>query len=205
MPESLAPVAVQAGKQPEEQHAGFCPFCGEPYPARAVFCGSCGQRLPVGAAPGAIEPVTAPAVVRAQPPARPAEALRKAGVLRRTAAFLIDVPIIFAAALVYDAVFGDPTGQATAIILYLAAPVYMIAFECSRLEATPGKLALGIHVVNDAGTRIGVGQAIGRTLLSVVNWFIFFVGFWMAGLRDDGRALNDLGSGTWVVRKERVR
>jgi uncharacterized RDD family membrane protein YckC len=204
MPESLAPVAPQAGKQPEGQRAGFCPFCGEPNPARAVFCGSCGQRLPVGEAPGSSEPVPAPAAVHVQPSARPAQTLRKGGVLRRTAAFLIDCVVIFAAAVAYDGVVGDSTGNATAAILYLAAPVYMIAFECSRLEATPGKLALGIHVVDDAGRRIGIGQAVGRTLLSLFNFF-FFVGFWMAGFRGDGRALNDLGSGTWVVRKERVR
>lgn len=198
MSEIVAPVAQQA----QEPHEGFCPFCGEPHPSRAVFCAGCGKRLSVADAVGSRDAV--PSSVPGAPRSA-ADALPPGGIARRIVAFLIDVTVIFLAAVAYAGVAGDETGNATALILYLGAPVYMIAFECSSLRATPGKLALSMRVVNNAGTRINVGQSIGRTLLSVIGYLFFFVGFWMAAFRDDGRALQDLGTGTWVVRKERVR
>jgi uncharacterized RDD family membrane protein YckC len=65
---------------------------------------------------------------------------------------------------------------------------------------TLGKLATRIRVVGADRDEVGAGAAFLRFLAYFVSAFPFFMGFVMAGLRSDKRALHDLLAGTRVER-----
>lgn len=80
-----------------------------------------------------------------------------------------------------------------------AALVYDVAFERSSWRATPGKRALGLAVVDDAGRRIGAGHALLRFCAGGLSWLTLNVGHVMAALPPRHLALHDRVSGTRVV------
>lgn len=47
--------------------------------------------------------------------------------------------------------------------------VYYAAFECSKWQATPGKLAIGMRVTSLDGHRIGFGRSLARNAVRLVN------------------------------------
>jgi uncharacterized RDD family membrane protein YckC len=65
---------------------------------------------------------------------------------------------------------------------------------------TVGKMVLDIRVVRLDGHRLSWGIAVIRYLGEWVSSFLLGVGYVMAGLRPDKRALHDLLAGTRVVR-----
>jgi len=65
---------------------------------------------------------------------------------------------------------------------------------------TLGKMALQIRVVSmDAGP-LSFGQSVGRYFATFLSALILGIGFVMAGIRSDKRALHDLLAGTRVER-----
>jgi uncharacterized RDD family membrane protein YckC len=84
----------------------------------------------------------------------------------------------------------------------LALPwLYFAIMESSRLQATPGKLALGIMVTDLGGGRIGFGRATGRYFGKWISYITLFIGFMMAGWTRQKQALHDMMAGCLVVRK----
>ena len=79
--------------------------------------------------------------------------------------------------------------------------LYFTLFESSRLQATPGKMALGLVVTDEYGQRIGFGRATGRYFAKILSSLIFCIGYMMAGWTARKQALHDLIAGTCVVRK----
>lgn len=77
--------------------------------------------------------------------------------------------------------------------------LYVALFESSKLQATPGKLALGLRVTDLEGRRIGFWRATGRNLGKIVSALILFVGFMMAGWTKRKQALHDMMAGCLVV------
>jgi uncharacterized RDD family membrane protein YckC len=65
---------------------------------------------------------------------------------------------------------------------------------------TLGKMAVQIRVVMLDGGSLTLGTAVIRQLASWLSALIFGIGYLMAGLRADKRALHDLLAGTRVVR-----
>lgn len=80
------------------------------------------------------------------------------------------------------------------------ALVYGVAFERSPWRATPGKRALGLAVVDDAGRRLRAGHALLRFLAGALSWLTLNIGHGMAALPPRHLALHDRISGTRVVR-----
>jgi uncharacterized RDD family membrane protein YckC len=68
---------------------------------------------------------------------------------------------------------------------------------------TLGKMAMGVRVVDLSGEPIGMGRAIVRTLGYLISEATLGVGFLIAALRADRRALHDLIAGTRVERVNR--
>ncbi|MCM2355218.1 MAG: RDD family protein [Arenimonas sp.] len=140
-----------------------------------------------------------------------------AGFLRRFAAFLIDsliVSTVFYAlylvgfvVLVLAAAGGGEPDEATMVagvllfsLLYpLLSLAYFAGMESSAKQATLGKMALGIKVVDERGQRIGFGHAAGRWLASALSYLTFYIGFIMAGFTARKQALHDLVASTYVV------
>jgi len=66
---------------------------------------------------------------------------------------------------------------------------------------TIGKLIVGVRVVGGDGGVPSLGTALLRHLGYFASGAVFFLGFAMAGLRADKRALHDLIAGTRVERQ----
>ncbi len=103
----------------------------------------------------------------------------------------------------------DPTKAALfglAILgLYLIAIVgawlYEALMESSRWQATLGKRALGLRVVDLEGRHISFGRATGRHFAKILSGMILNIGFLMAGFTSKKQALHDMIAGTLVVRR----
>ena len=143
-----------------------------------------------------------------------------AGFWRRVVAWFIDVLILSAIQwmlavfmgtwlLVPWALLGSSHGDAMARLFdaglqpfgIVLAWLYFALCEASRWQATPGKLALGLQVTDEYGSRIGFGRATGRFFGKFVSAFILCVGFLMAAWTARKQALQDLMAGCCVVRK----
>lgn len=79
--------------------------------------------------------------------------------------------------------------------------LYFSIMESSKLQATLGKMALGIKVTDEKGNRISFGRATGRTLGKLISYMIMYIGFLMAGFTARKQALHDFMASTLVVEK----
>jgi uncharacterized RDD family membrane protein YckC/type II secretory pathway pseudopilin PulG len=146
-----------------------------------------------------------------------------AGFWRRVAAYIIDALILdvcfivlwfVVAAIMGVALFSQGENQSAAaafgftlaiglleVGFFVATWLYFALFESSRLQATPGKLALGLAVTDEFGKRIGFGRATGRFFGKILSSAILDIGFMMAGWTARKQALHDMLAGTCVVQK----
>lgn len=87
-------------------------------------------------------------------------------------------------------------------LLYLVIVFFYYGWFYSERGATPGKMALELEVVADtSGRRIGYWRAFLReTLGKFISGLPLLLGFIIAGLRSDRRALHDLIFETRVVK-----
>jgi uncharacterized RDD family membrane protein YckC len=158
----------------------------------------------------------------AVPQRLPAGAAIQAGFWRRCAAMMIDGILLGVAMAVVQVVVGagaigafGSSGEPGAGLLALAGSMlllffiafvgqwlYFALFESGAMQATPGKRALGLKVVDDEGARIGFGRASGRFFGKIVSGAVFYVGFLMAGLTERKQALHDMMANTLVVFRE---
>lgn len=82
---------------------------------------------------------------------------------------------------------------------------YPVFFEV-RNGQTPGKKAMGIHVINDNGTPVNWSASILRNLLRSVDFLplMYCVGLISMLLNREFRRLGDLVAGTLVTYKEQT-
>lgn len=85
------------------------------------------------------------------------------------------------------------------IITSFIAFFYFASFESSRLQATPGKIALGIRVTDMLGQRLSFWAAGGRYVAKFVSQFTLFIGYIMAGITPKQQALHDELADTLVI------
>jgi len=89
-------------------------------------------------------------------------------------------------------------------VFALLALVWFTAFEGSRWQATPGKRALGLQVVDDDGLPPGHVRAGLRTAAGLLSWLSLNIGHLMAARAPRYQALHDRIAGTHVVRRTDV-
>ena len=80
-----------------------------------------------------------------------------------------------------------------------------VAFETwfvGKYQATPGKMACQIKVVNADGSRVSYLKACGRHFAKWISYIILGIGFIIAAFDDEKRGLHDHICNTRVVRKE---
>lgn len=198
-----------------------CASCGAPMPPDAAFCPACGT--PVERAGPA--PAPAPA---AEVPAAPAATPVPAGLMARGAAFFIDymlLVITWSVVLgVVSAFAGDRVLGVGSVAMLAAGQLYWALFESGRRQATVGKQALALVVVNADGTRLTMNRALTRSALSVVPIVVAEVcilagspvvgavllftvvpgAVLMAPFNERRLALHDLLTGTMVARRPRA-
>lgn len=84
---------------------------------------------------------------------------------------------------------------------FLALWLYNACMESSAKQATLGKMALGIKVVDEKGERIGFGRATGRAFGKILSNMILYFGNYMAGYTSCKQSLHDIITTTYVVDK----
>jgi len=92
--------------------------------------------------------------------------------------------------------------QPITYVLLVIGFVYYAAFESSKWQATPGKMAVGIRVTDTEGKRISVGRAAGRNAIRLVNAFTFLVPmvfYVTAAFTQRKQGVHDLLASTYVL------
>jgi len=74
-------------------------------------------------------------------------------------------------------------------------------FFLPRYGATPGKMAVGLKVVEPNGAHISGAKAIGRYFSEWISSMILFIGYIMAAGDEEKRALHDRICSTRVIKK----
>jgi uncharacterized RDD family membrane protein YckC len=140
-----------------------------------------------------------------------------AGFWKRVAAYTIDSMIAGLASAIVGAIIGGVMGAGfglngglgsggfiaiqavTQIVSLVLGASYFAYFHSSSSQATPGKMAVGIKVVNPRGEPISFMRGFGRYFAMLVSSLTLCIGFIMAGFTDRKRALHDMISDTLVV------
>jgi uncharacterized RDD family membrane protein YckC len=138
---------------------------------------------------------------------------RPAGFWIRVVAAVVDFAVFWLANLLLRAlvarVFHVDLEAAIALKSMLAActllfaALYVIVLHALEGQ-TIGKLIVRVRVVGDDDLPPPVGASVLRFFAYFVSLLPFGLGFFMAGLRADRRALHDLIAGTRVERVPRV-
>jgi uncharacterized RDD family membrane protein YckC len=134
--------------------------------------------------------------------------LRLAGPVVRACAWAIDAAIRAALYLVIGYAFSLFGGLGLSLMLiafFLLEWFYPVFFEVSNGQ-TPGKRAMGIHVVHDNGTPVGWPAALLRNLLRAVDFLplLYSVGLLTMLINTEFRRLGDLAAGTLVTYRDRA-
>lgn len=136
--------------------------------------------------------------------------LELAGLGSRTAAWLIDLALIWLATLLaVMATLGLVLREASAaarwalVVLFLLNAFLLIGYfaicEAASGGRTPGKQLLGLRTVMDTGKRITATAAFVRALLLILD-FPLLIGPVLMALHRSNKRLGDLAAGTIVVR-----
>jgi uncharacterized RDD family membrane protein YckC len=210
----------------------FCSNCGSALPEGSKFCGNCGTALAAPIVPPAppqpAHPASATSPHAWRTDARESGTAETpfsgylpshieapdlyAGFWRRVVSYFIDglilfVPLVILIVLLVVAAGGSAGAQSGStalvwLIALLGVWLYFALFERSHLQATPGKLALGLRVTNVEGERIGFGRATGRYFGKLLSGAILDIGYMMAGWTACKQGLHDMMAGCLVVRRD---
>ncbi len=140
-----------------------------------------------------------------------------AGFWRRVVALVIDAILFIFITFILSfalgaSLFVGEAGEAAAIalpIVYNLALIvgmwlYFALMESSKLQATLGKMMIGVVVTDLDGNRISFGRASGRYFAKGVSSVILGIGYMMAGWTGRKQALHDIMAKCLVIRKPRV-
>jgi uncharacterized RDD family membrane protein YckC len=193
-----------------------CPKCGtRSNTADARYCPDCGAAFGGPAAPAGPYTVSSAALALSPSPP-PCDNPPYSGFWRRVGAYIIDdILIIIGYSIVSFAVASFMIGAGASsksaarsmvawvwLVLVVAPWLYCAFMESSNLQATVGKLALGIKVTGQDGERIGFGQATGRYFSHLLTAISFGVGYAMVVFTSRRQALHDMVARTYVVRRQ---
>ena len=147
-----------------------------------------------------------------------------AGIGNRALALLVDYSILLIGGLIFWIVFGFFSYQLlqyleSSNVDYSDAPIWLLAigfllsfilttgyfagFEVLRQGQTPGKRWAKIRVVRDDGRPVGLAQAVLRSLLQPIDYFLF-IGAFLIFFGKREKRLGDLAAGTLVVQENRA-
>jgi uncharacterized RDD family membrane protein YckC len=148
---------------------------------------------------------------------------RYGGFWRRVAAALIDAVVINAAMLLLSLVlpiyenagpggFSMPDSAAGVgaeleytslgtLIVIVGAWLYVAFLESGRRQATLGKMALSLQVVDIDGDRINFAQATGRFFGKFLSGLLLMIGFVMVAFTRRKQGLHDILAKTLVIRR----
>lgn len=179
-----------------------CQVCGEENPAEARFCANCGAAL----------------VTAAEQPA-PEVAAKYAGFWIRFIAAIIDGIVLWVISfgLLYSPLrsfvgrfvgYGSLFPLSLSLIPLLSFPIawlYYWLFTGIKGQ-TPGKMVVGIKVVDSKGNKIGLGTAALREIIGkIVSYLIICLGFLWIAFDKQKRGWHDIIANTRVVEVAKVK
>lgn len=180
----------------------FCPHCGQRTASSPGSCAHCGSsiRAGVGFCPNC---GIATDVTPVQTPGEGSVVVDMAavdymGFRIRFIAWIIDF-IILSVVQVVVSLIGLP------LVNFFIGPFYGVLFIGLKGQ-TPGKMAMGIQVVNQQGQIPGIGRAALREIIGkLVSGVAVGLGYAWIGWDRQKRGWHDHIGGTFVVRKRRER
>lgn len=86
------------------------------------------------------------------------------------------------------------------ILYFLLNLIYYAALESSKYQATIGKMALDIRVIDTDGHRLSSQKAIVRYLGKIISAVILMIGYIMAAFDSKKQALHDKIATTYVIK-----
>ncbi|MBK9149217.1 MAG: RDD family protein [Flavobacteriales bacterium] len=144
-------------------------------------------------------------------PATTQSTVHFAGLGRRAASAMIDAALLMSLAslpklvgLDLRAAIADPRISMPGAVgllaaLLLVAWAYSACFECSRLQATPGKLALDLRVTDPLGRRLDFLGATARFHAKLLTLLTLGSGLLLIAFTRRKQALHDLLSASFVL------
>lgn len=79
--------------------------------------------------------------------------------------------------------------------------LYYSFLESSNMQATIGKMALGIIVTDMNGAKLTLSKAFVRNLSRILSNLTMLIGYIIAAFTEKKQALHDIIAGTLVVKK----
>jgi len=135
--------------------------------------------------------------VDARTEAMPSAVPVMAGFGRRVGAYLIDLAIVFLAALLETSFLGtETTGTVIGMLLVVG---YYVGFWAQG-DQTIGKMLLGIKVVRTDGSPVSLGRALVRYIGYQIDGLFLGLGFLWAAWDSKKQGWHDKIAGTYVVR-----
>lgn len=98
-----------------------------------------------------------------------------------------------------DAFSGYVSG---AFIFWVALVLYDVLFHCSKFSATPGKIILGLKVVNRHGEALGIQHSVYRALMKYASYVTMGISFCMMFFSERQFTLQDMVSHSYVVPRD---
>lgn len=121
-----------------------------------------------------------------------------ASVWKRFFAFIIDV---FVFALLFWVLAQLMDNTSVTLVLLVLIWLYYALLESSPLQASVGKILMGIKVVDRRGRRLSFWQATERIISKLVTNVTFYFGFFIAAFDKQKRTLHDRLSHSAVILK----
>lgn len=175
-----------------------CPNCGKRVAPEAHFCLDCGFQLRMGVVQTTDKKDYD---IKTE--------FEYAGFWQRFVAYIIDYVFLFIVGLilvfVLDIAIRHPDYSDSSFNFYDLIPalivtwIYYSLMESSAAQATLGKQALKLIVVDVNGKRISFGKATGRFWGKILSTFILLIGFFMIALTKKKQGLHDILSGCLVI------
>tara|TARA_Y100000589_G_C27172441_1_gene637293 strand:+ start:1608 stop:2189 length:582 start_codon:yes stop_codon:yes gene_type:complete len=140
----------------------------------------------------------------------------KAGYTERSIAAIIDLSILSIGTWVFSIVFGITIGwflhlipflggiistAITGLATFLFPILYNSIFEGGKLGSTPGKIYCGLAVRHQSGRKLTYKEAAIRGFGKYISWVSFMLGYALAFVRKDRKALHDFFIDSIVIDK----
>lgn len=137
----------------------------------------------------------------------PHQGVQYAGFWKRAVAYCIDFVFVMILGAIVGAILGglfpefmlNLNDGAYNIFGIIIAWVYYAHWESSEKQATIGKIALNIKVIDRAGNKVSFGKASGRFFGKIVSGLILSIGFLMAAFTQHKQALHDMMSDCYLI------
>ncbi len=177
-----------------------CTNCGYMTNDQAKFCCNCGKQLILEDKDIIIEDI----VAMDDGGAKKTKTFNYAGFWLRVAAYVLDFIIIlvgFVIIYLFLYPFFYSFFQVGELFSIVVVWLYYAYFESSEWQATLGKKACNLKVVDYDGKRISFGRATGRYFAKFLSGLTFLIGYIMAGLTTRKQTLHDMIAEVFVIRE----